>query len=117
MPTSPGARRSRAAEAERGRTDDGLPADAAPAPATRGGVLPGQADRHAAARQELPPLPLPRLRPPIAAARRRPAGARARARRPCRNALLEPPPAPRGVLRHSLRRLRPAHAQPAPAPE
>ena len=42
---------------------------------------------------------------------------RPRARRPGRDALLEPPPAPRGVLRHPVRRLRPAHAEPPPAPE
>ncbi len=42
---------------------------------------------------------------------------RARARRPRRDALLEPLPAPRGVLRHPVRRLRPPHAQPPPPPE
>ena len=41
---------------------------------------------------------------------------RARARRPRRDALLEPPPAPRGVLRDPVRRVRPAHAQPPPPP-
>ena len=41
--------------------------------------------------------------------------ARPRARRSRGDALLEPPPAPRGVLRHPVRRLRPAHAEPAPA--
>ena len=45
------------------------------------------------------------------------AEARARAGRPGRHAVLEPLPAPRGVLRHPVRRLRPAHAQPAPAPD
>ena len=44
-------------------------------------------------------------------------GARARAGRPRRHASLEPLPAPRGLPRHPVRRLRPAHAQPAPAPE
>ena len=38
-------------------------------------------------------------------------------RRPRRDALLEPLPAPRGVPRDPVRRLRPAHAQPAAAPE
>ena len=42
---------------------------------------------------------------------------RPRARRPRRDALLEPLPAPRGLLRHSLRRLRPAHAEHPAAPE
>ena len=41
---------------------------------------------------------------------------RSRARRPRRDALLEPLPAPRGVPRHPVRRLRAAHAEPAPAP-
>ena len=41
---------------------------------------------------------------------------RPRARRPRRDALLEPLPAPGGVLRHPVRRLRPPHAEPAPPP-
>ena len=52
----------------------------------------------------------------LAAARGRAEEGRARARRPRRDALLEPPPAPRGVLRHPVRRLRPPHAQPPPPP-
>ena len=52
-----------------------------------------------------------------AAARGRLEGSRARAGRPGRDALLEPLPAPGGVPRDPLRRLRPAHAQPAPASE
>ena len=83
-----------------------------------GDVLPRQGDRHPAARQELPPLHLPRLGAPRAARSRSALQEpRSRARRPRRDALLEPLPAPRGVLRHPVRRLRPAHAQPAPAPE
>ena len=58
-----------------------------------------------------------RLRQAREAARGRAEGPRPRARRPRRDALLEPLPAPRGVPRHPVRRLRPAHAQPAPAPE
>ena len=79
-------------------------------------VLRRQGDRHPAARQELPPLHLPRLGAQGARARGRPAEPRPRARRPRRDALLEPLPAPRGVPRHPVRRLRPAHAEPAPAP-
>ena len=98
-----------------GRLDDGLPADAPAAPAARGDVLPGQADRHEAPRQELPPLHVPRLLPALPAARGRAEEARARARRPRRDARLEPLPA-HGVLpRHPVRRLRPPHAQPAAA--
>ena len=44
-------------------------------------------------------------------------GPRARARRPRRDALLEPLPAPRGLPRHPVRRVRAAHAEPAPAPD
>ena len=87
------------------------------APAAGRDVLPRQADRDAAARPELPPLHLPRDGAPREAARGRRCEARARARRPRRDALLEPLPAPRGVLRDPVRRLRAAHAQPAPAPE
>ena len=48
----------------------------------------------------------------VGARRPRPA-----ARRPRRDALLEPLPAPRGVPRHPVRRLRAAHAEPAAASE
>ena len=58
-----------------------------------------------------------RLRQARAAALGRAEGPRPRARRPGRDALLEPLPAPRGVPRDPVRRLRPAHAQPAAAPE
>ena len=44
-------------------------------------------------------------------------GPRPRAGRPGRHALLEPLPAPRGVSRDPVRRLRPPHAQPAASPE
>ena len=44
--------------------DDGLPADAADAPAARRDVLRRQGDRHPAARQELPPLHVRRRVPP-----------------------------------------------------
>ena len=100
-----------------GRPDDGLPAHAAARAAARRDVLRRQRDRHPAARQELPPHHLGRDGVPVAAARRRPVEGGARARRPRRHALLEPPPAPRGLLRHPVRRVRPAHAEPPPAPE
>ncbi len=45
------------------------------------------------------------------------AGPRPAARRPRGDALLEPLPAPRGVPRHPVRRLRAAHAEPAAASE
>ena len=108
-------RRSRRCSGE--RADDGLPADAADDPAPRRGVLRRQGDRHAAPRQELPPHTYARELPPRARARGRAAEPRPRARRPRRDALLEPLPAPRGVSRHPVRRLRAAHAQPAPASE
>ena len=82
-----------------------------------GVLLRRQGDRHPAARQELPPLHLPRLGAQGTRARGRPEGARPRARRPRRDALLEPLPAPRGLSRHPVRRLRAAHAEPASAPE
>ena len=71
--------------------------------------------RHA--RPELPPVDARRGGTAGAGARGGAARARARTRRPCRDPLLEPPGAPRGVPRHPVRRLRPPHAQPAPASE
>ena len=97
--------------------DDGLPADAADDPQAGGDVLPAPADRHADAGPELPHLLVRRLRQAGAAALGRAAGTRPRARRPRRDALLEPLPAPRGLPRDPVRRLRPPHAQPAAAPE
>ena len=90
-----------------------LPIAAAPL----GGVLRRQGDRHAAARPELPPLHVRATRRAGRARSRSAAEPRPRARRPRRDALLEPLPAPRGVSRHPVRRLRAAHAEPAPAPE
>src|SRR3954465_7818431 len=90
------------------RPDDGLSADDPAAPPARRAVLPGQADRDAAAGQELPPLHLPRDVAARETTRDGALEARAGARRPRRDAVLEPLPAPRGVLRHPVRRLRPA---------
>src|SRR3954451_1377427 len=99
------------------RPDDGLPADDPAAPPARRAVLPGQADCDAAAGQELPPLQLSRDVAAREAARGGALEARPPARRPRGNAVLEPLPTPRGVLRHPVRRLRPAHAEPPLAPE
>jgi uncharacterized cupin superfamily protein len=79
-PTYSAGRRSREEEDRRERLDDGLPADAADDPSPGGDVLPRQGDRHPPPGQELPPLHLRRLRPPLPAARRRAAGTRPRAR-------------------------------------
>ena len=65
--------------------------------------------------KSIPPLHLRRHGAP-AGARGRARGARHRARRPRRHALLEPRPAPRGLLRHPAARRRAAHAQPPPPP-
>ena len=78
----------------------------------------GKRDRHAAPRPELPPLHVRRRRAAgRARSRSRSPGLGPRARRPRRDAVLEPQRAPRGVPRHPLRRLRAAHAEPAAAPE
>ena len=79
--------------------------------------FPDARDRHADARQELPPHDLRRDDAPLTPARGRAQEGRARARRSRRDALLESLPAPRGVLRRPVRRLRPPHAQPPPPPE
>ena len=110
-------RSGRGSRRGRERPDDGHAADAADPAAPLGGVLRRQGDRHPAARQELPPL---HVRDSARRARALAVGAaepRPRARRPRRDALLEPLPASRGVPRHPVRRLRAAHAEPAAAPE
>ena len=75
------------------------------------------ANRHAHAGPELPYVHVRRLRQAGTAALGRAAGARPRTGRPRCDALLEPLPAPRGVPRDPVRRLRAPHAQPAAAPE
>ena len=104
-------------ESSDGRPDDGHAADAADAAPPLRALLRRQGDRHPHARPELPPDELCGDRSPRARARGRAAAARSRTRRPRRNAVLEPPRPPRGLPRYPVRRLRAAHAQPAPASE
>src|SRR2546423_14023500 len=78
-----------------GGVDDGLPADAGCHLPPWRGALRSQGDRRAPARPEPPPHDVRGDAPAREAAERRAARARARARRPRRNAVLEPPPASR----------------------
>ena len=84
----------------------------------RGDVLRRRRDRHAPARQELPPHDV-RARRCARAKQLAVALQKLGLERGDRVATLcwNHSPAPRGVLRDPVRRLRPAHAEPAPAPE
>src|SRR5204862_6690505 len=85
----------------RGRSDDGIPADARVHAPTSGDPLWPQGDHYPQAGQDPPPVHVRGLRTPREEARCRAPAARPRAWRPRRDSVLEPVRAPRGVLRHT----------------
>src|SRR3981081_627509 len=85
----------------RGRTDDGIPADARVHPPTCGDALRAQGDRHPQTGQDDPTVHIRGLHTPREEARGRAPTARPAAGRPRRDVVLEPVRAPRGVLRNT----------------